>query len=146
MSEFGNISRKSITCARKNVLITEQLTRFQNYPPASVQTYVYVTSHLIGCLLIHKYKHQGCNLSVRRLVNTYNLTDCLHLTKIENVTFGLLYAMFRFSIKTFYRGVTGFEINCPCGVWCRGLTTCSLYVVPLFENIIWNYSGFISLT
>ena len=32
----------------------------------------------------------------------------------------------------------GFATDCPCGVWCRGLTTCLLYVVPLFGNLVWN--------
>ena len=27
-------------------------------------------------------------------------------------------------------------IPCPCGVWCRGLTTCPLYVGPLFGNLV----------
>ena len=36
----------------------------------------------------------------------------------------------------FYRGVPGFATDCPCGVWCRGLTTCLLYVGPLFGNLV----------
>ena len=28
-------------------------------------------------------------------------------------------------------GVPGSATDCPCGVWCRGLTTCPLYVGPL---------------
>ena len=32
------------------------------------------------------------------------------------------------------------------GVWCRGLTTYLLYVGPLFGNLVWNESGFVSLT
>ena len=30
-------------------------------------------------------------------------------------------------------GVPGFATDCPCGVWCRGLTTCLLYVGPPLE-------------
>ena len=40
--------------------------------------------------------------------------------------------MFRFSTRIFYRGVPGSVTDCSCGVWCRGLTTCLLYVGPLF--------------
>ena len=32
-----------------------------------------------------------------------------------------------------YRVVPGFATDCACGVWCRGLTTCLLYVGPLFK-------------
>ena len=56
---------------------------------------------------------------------------------------GLLYVVFRFSTRIIYRGVPGFATVCPCGVWCRGLTACLLYVGPLFENIVWNYSSFV---
>ena len=33
-------------------------------------------------------------------------------------------------------GVPGFATDCPCSVWCRGLTTCPLYVGPLFGNLV----------
>ena len=49
-------------------------------------------------------------------------------------------------IGYFIRGVPGFATDCPCGVWCRGLTTCPLYVGPLFENLVYNDSRFVSLT
>ena len=39
----------------------------------------------------------------------------------------------------FYRGVSGFATDCPCGVWCHGLTICLLYVTPLFGNL-WRTS------
>ena len=34
---------------------------------------------------------------------------------------------------------------CPYGVWCRVLTTCLLYVDPLYGNLIWNDYGFVGL-
>ena len=55
---------------------------------------------------------------------------------IEHVSFGLLWVMFTFPTKIFYRGVPGFATNCPCGVWCRGLTTCPLYVGPRFGDLV----------
>ena len=55
---------------------------------------------------------------------------------IEHVSFGLLYVMFTFPTRIFYRGVPAFATDCPCGVWCCGLTTCPLYVGPLFWNLI----------
>ena len=65
---------------------------------------------------------------------------------IEYVTFGLLYVMFRFSTRIVYRGVPGFATDAPCGVWCRGLTTCLLFVGPRLENLVSNESGFVCLT
>ena len=65
---------------------------------------------------------------------------------IEHVTFGLLYVMFTFLTETFYMGVPSFATDCPCGVWCHVLATCPLYVGPLFGNLVWNDSKFVSLT
>ena len=56
--------------------------------------------------------------------------------RIEYVTLGLLYLMFTFPIMRFYRGVPGFETDYPCGVWCRGLTTCFLYIGPPYGNLV----------
>ena len=55
---------------------------------------------------------------------------------IGHIFFGLLYVMFTFPTRIIYRGVPGFATDCPSGVWCRGLTTCSLYVGPLFGNLV----------
>ena len=65
---------------------------------------------------------------------------------IEHVTFELLYVIFRFSTSIFYQGVLGFATDCPCGVWCRGLITCFLYVGPRFGNLVRNDNGLGSLT
>ena len=65
---------------------------------------------------------------------------------IEHFTFGLFYAIFRFSSSNFYRGVPGFATDCPCGVWCRGLTICLLYIGPRFGNLVWNNSWFVSVS
>ena len=55
---------------------------------------------------------------------------------IEHISFGLLYVMFTFPTRILYRGVPGFATDCLCGVCCRGLTTCPLYVGPLFGNLV----------
>ena len=47
--------------------------------------------------------------------------------------FGLLCVIFKFPSRIFCRRVPGFATDCPCGVWCRGLTTCLLYVGPPLE-------------
>ena len=64
---------------------------------------------------------------------------------IEHVTFGLLYVIFTFHTKIFYRGVPGFANERPCDVWCRGLTTCLLYVGPILGNLVENESSFVNL-
>ena len=46
----------------------------------------------------------------------------------------LSFVRFMFPYRIFYRGVLGFATDSPCGVGCRGLTTCLLYVGPLFGN------------
>ena len=64
----------------------------------------------------------------------------------EHVTFGLLCVIFKFPSRIFCRRVPGFATDCPCGVWCRGLTTCLLYVGPPLEFLVWNDSGYVNLT
>ena len=44
-----------------------------------------------------------------------------------------LYSQFRAAVQGM-RGVSGFATDCPCNVWCRGLTTCLLHVSPPFGN------------
>ena len=63
-----------------------------------------------------------------------------------HVTFGFLYVILTFPTRIFYRGVPGFATDCHCGVWCRGLTICLLYVGPLFGNLLKSDSRFIKLT
>ena len=65
---------------------------------------------------------------------------------IEHVTLGLSWVIFRFSIQIFYRGVPAFVTNCLCGVYCRELTTCLQYIVPLFGNLVRNGAGFENFT
>ena len=40
------------------------------------------------------------------------------------------------SLLGYYTGDSRLAIDCPCGVWCRGLTTFPLYVSPLFGNLV----------
>ena len=65
---------------------------------------------------------------------------------IKYVTPGLICAMFRFSTRIFYRWIQGFATGCPCGIWCRWLTTCLLYVGQLLGNLVLIGSGSVSFT
>ena len=56
-----------------------------------------------------------------------------------------IYVMFTVPARIFYRCVPGFVTECPCGVWCHGLTTSLLYVGPLLVNLVEHDSGFVSL-
>ena len=42
--------------------------------------------------------------------------------------------------------VSGFATDCPCGVWCRGLTTCLLCACPYFGNRLLSNSWAVGLT
>ena len=44
------------------------------------------------------------------------------------------------------RGISGFATDCPCDVWCSGLTTCLLHVGPPFGNRFLNTSWAVGLT
>ena len=54
---------------------------------------------------------------------------------IEHVTFGLLYAMFRFATMIFYSEVAGFGTDRPCGGWCQRLT---LHLPPVCWSTVWK--------
>ena len=51
-----------------------------------------------------------------------------------------------YSTWMFCSGISGFATDCPCGVWCRGLTTCRLPVGPPFGNRLSNNSWAVGLT
>ena len=46
---------------------------------------------------------------------------------------------FTFLTRILCSGVTCFVTGCPCGVWCRWLTTCLLYVGPILGKSILNW-------
>ena len=83
-----------------------------------------------------------CNLSPSRM---FLSLDLLPEYRIQH-TIGLLYVTSIYWTIIFYRGVSGFATDCPCGVWCRGLTTCLLYVGPLFGYLLLNNSWAVGLT
>ena len=66
--------------------------------------------------------------------------------RIQHGANGTLYVTSSYSTWIFCRGVSGFATDCPCGVRCRGLTTCLLHVGPPFGNRILNNSWAVDLT
>ena len=60
--------------------------------------------------------------------------DLLSEYWIQHGAIGPLYVISSYSIWIFCRGVSGFATDCPCDVWCRGLTTRLLHVGPPFGN------------
>ena len=57
-----------------------------------------------------------------------------------------LYVTSSYSTWIFCRRVSGFATDCPCDVWCRGLTTCLLHVGPPFGNRFLNTRWAVGLT
>ena len=72
--------------------------------------------------------------------------DLLWEYRIQHGANGPLYVTSSYSTWIFCRGVSGFATDCPCGVWCRGLTTCLLHAGPPFGNRILNNSCAVDLT
>ena len=66
--------------------------------------------------------------------------------RIQHGAIGPFYVTSSYSTWIFCRGVSGFATDCPCGVWCRGLTTCLLHVGPPFGNRLLNNSWVVGLT
>ena len=72
--------------------------------------------------------------------------DLLSEYWIQHGANGPLYVTSCYSTWIFCRGVSGFATDCPCDVWCRGLTTCLLHVGPPFGTRILNNSWAVGLT
>ena len=72
--------------------------------------------------------------------------DLLSQYRIQHGAIGPLYATSSYSTWIFCRGVSGFATDCPCDVWCRGLTTCLLHVGPPFGNRFLSTSWAVGLT
>ena len=84
-----------------------------------------------------------CNLSPPRM---FLPLDRLSIYGIQHITIGPLYVTSRYWTRILCRGVSGFATDCPCGVWCCGLTTCLLYAGPLFGNRLLNNSWVVGFT
>ena len=72
-----------------------------------------------------------CNLSPPRMFLPW---DLLSEYRIQHGAIRPLDVTSSYSIQIFCRGVSGLATDCPCGVLCRGLTTCLLHVGPPFGN------------
>ena len=72
--------------------------------------------------------------------------DLLSEYRIQCGAIGPLYVTSSYSTRIFCRGVSGFATDCPCDVWCHGLTTCLLHVGPPFGNRFLNTSWAVGLT
>ena len=61
--------------------------------------------------------------------------DLLSEYRIQHGAIGPLYVTSSYPTWIFCRGVSGFWTDCPCDVWCHGLTTClpSCMLVYLLE-------------
>ena len=70
----------------------------------------------------------------------------LDLLSEYRIQHGPLYVTPCYSTWIFCREVSGFATDCPCDVWCRGLTTCLLHVGPPFGNRFLNNSWAVGLT
>ena len=111
-------------------------------------------SLLPGCLWLLKFGLNNLLPFDTRYLVFYNPSpprmflslDLLSEYRIQHGTNGPLYFTSSYSTWIFCRGVSGFATDCPCGVWCRGLTTCLLHVGPPFGNRILNNSWAVGLT
>ena len=71
--------------------------------------------------------------------------DLLSEYRIQHGAIRPIYVTSSYSTSIFSRGVSGFATDCPCDVWCRGLT-CLLHVGPPFGNRFLNTSWVVGLT
>ena len=97
----------------------------------------------------HDYSFWPAHLGLRKICRfdsvTTHLPGCSsHWTFVLNIGLNTLSSDSFVSCLDSLQGVSGFATDCPCGFWCRGLTICLLWVGPLFGNLVWNDSGFVS--
>ena len=83
-----------------------------------------------------------CNSSPPRM---FLSLDLLSEYRIQHGAIGPLFVTSSYSTWIFCRGVSGFATDCPCDVWCRGLTNCLLHVGPPFGNRFLNISWAVGL-
>ena len=108
----------------------------------------YFSNFLDRVLFHHEFHHDSCDCYwiFMSILFSWNHTFKLSVTKyfwfckcatpwmfphldilleywIEHVTLVLLCVTFTFPTRIFCRGVPGFAIDCPYGVWCRGFDT-----------------------
>ena len=62
------------------------------------------------------------------------------LGNTKHNTIGRLYVGCISSTRIIFRGVPGFVTDCSCGVWFRGLSTCLLYVIPVYVDLVLHNS------
>ena len=111
----------------------------------------YLLSSFYGCEVMHdcikalfpQKKMVFYNTSPPRM---FLSLDLLWEYRIQHGANGPLYVTSSYSTWIFCRGVSCFATDCPCGVWCRGLTTCLLHVGPPFGNRMLNNSWAVGLT
>ena len=71
--------------------------------------------------------------------------DILVEYRMEHDPTVLVYLQYIFSTVIFNRGVSDVVTDCPREVWCRGFTTCFMYVSPLLETLFAGNSWSVSL-
>ena len=107
---------------------------------------------ILGCLLLLVLVLNNILIlgiwcsTIPHLPGCFFFLDLLWEYRIQHGANGPLYVTSSYSTWIFCRGVSGFATDCPCGVWCRGLTTCLLHVGPHFGNRILNNSWAVGLT
>ena len=84
--------------------------------------------------------------TIPQLPGCFCLLDLLSEYRVQHGAIGPLYVTSSYSTWIFCWGVAGFATDCPCGVWCRGLTTCILHVGPPFGNRLLNKSWAVGST
>ena len=121
-----------------------------------------LVSPIVSCSMINKYTRMLVTIGIclkKIHVDTRYFAFCnfsppmmllpLDLLSeywIQHGTIGPLCVTSRYSSRIFYRGVSCFATDCPCGVWCRGLTISLLYIRSLLRNRFLTDSWAVGLT
>ena len=118
----------------KNDIVYKSLRRFE--------VYLFVSKSYL-------YDAQTRNGTLTNMISSNSQHGTLDFDSwhgIQHGANGPRYVTSSYSTWIFCRGVSVFATDCPCGVWCRGLTTCLLHVGPPFGNRILNNSWAVGLT
>ena len=84
----------------------------------------FATRYLVFCNLSHPSMFLPLDLLAEYRFNMVSSDPCMSHLAIPT--------------WIFCREVSGFATDCPCGVWCHGLTRCLLHVGPPFGNWLLN--------
>ena len=106
--------------------VTGDLSQWSDIPCFQITTNLLRIISMYQSIYFYPIIHLYLVMKVRTSLDVSATEYC-----IEHVTFGFIVSCI-ILYSDILQGSSSFATDFPCGVWCYGLTTCLLYVGPIF--------------